>query len=196
MHVGVIGTGYVGLVAGACFAETGNNVICGDVDAAKVESLNAATIPIYEPGLEPLVERNLQNGRLRFTTDIPKVARESEIIFIAVGTPPDEDGSADLSHVLDVARVIGDNIVGEKVVVTKSTVPVGTAALIRERIKGRTKYPVHVCSNPEFLKEGAALDDFMRRLERVPLILMALRLLDRGARYDPKIKAERISTKP
>ncbi len=162
MHVGVIGTGYVGLVAGACFAETGNNVICGDVDAAKVESLKAATIPIYEPGLEPLVERNLQNGRLRFTTDIPKVAKESEIIFIAVGTPPEEDGSADLSHVLDVARVIGDNMVGEKVVVTKSTVPVGTAALISEIIKGRTKYPVHVCSNPEFLKEGAALDDFMR----------------------------------
>jgi len=162
MRVGVVGTGYVGLVAGACFAETGNHVLCGDVDSAKVEELNAGKIPIYEPGLEPLVERNVENGRLRFTTDIPQVARESEVIFIAVGTPPDEDGSADLRHVLDVARVIGENIDGQRVVVTKSTVPVGTAKRVRETIEQLTDHEVHVCSNPEFLKEGAALDDFMR----------------------------------
>lgn len=162
MRVGVIGTGYVGLVAGACFAETGNDVICGDVDAEKVRALSAGQIPIYEPGLEPLVERNIAAGRLRFTTDIPEVARESEVIFIAVGTPPDEDGSADLRYVLDVARVIGSSMDGERVVVTKSTVPVGTAALVRAAIEELTSHRVHVCSNPEFLKEGAAVDDFMR----------------------------------
>ncbi|UCF21395.1 MAG: UDP-glucose/GDP-mannose dehydrogenase family protein [Gemmatimonadota bacterium] len=162
MRVGVIGTGYVGLVAGACFAQTGNDVVCGDVDAAKVEGLSRGQIPIYEPGLEPLVERNLREGRLRFTTDIPFVARESEIIFIAVGTPPDEDGSADLRHVLEVAAVIGDSTNGEKIVVNKSTVPVGTAAKVRDTIRGRTQHTVHVCSNPEFLKEGAAVEDFMR----------------------------------
>ncbi len=162
MRVGVIGTGYVGLVAGACFAETGNVVICGDVDAKKIEGLNQGKIPIYEPGLEPLVRGNLADGRLCFTTDVPQVTRESEVIFIAVGTPPDEDGSADLRHVLDVAAAIGDSMNDEKIVVTKSTVPVGTAARVRETIESRTKHPVHVCSNPEFLKEGAALDDFMR----------------------------------
>ncbi len=162
MHVGMIGTGYVGLVAGACFAETGNDVVCADVDAAKVAALNDGRIPIYEPGLEPLVERNVEAGRLRFTTDVAGVARDSEIIFIAVGTPPDEDGSADLRHVLDVAAVIGEAMNGEKVVVTKSTVPVGTANRVRQTIQERTQYPVHVCSNPEFLKEGAAIEDFMR----------------------------------
>jgi UDPglucose 6-dehydrogenase len=162
MRVGVIGTGYVGLVAGACFAETGNDVICGDVDAEKVEALNSGRIPIYEPGLEPLVERNIANGRLTFTTDISRVTTESRVIFVAVGTPPDEDGSADLRHVLDVARVIGESMNEEKIVVTKSTVPVGTAAQVRAEIEQRTTHPVHVCSNPEFLKEGAALDDFMR----------------------------------
>ncbi|NIR42501.1 MAG: UDP-glucose/GDP-mannose dehydrogenase family protein [Gemmatimonadetes bacterium] len=162
MHIGVIGTGYVGLVAGACLAETGNEVVCGDVDEGKIDALRAGQVPIYEPGLEPLVERNVADGRLRFTTDIPEVTRDSEIIFIAVGTPPDEDGSADLRHVLDVAAVIGDSMNGEKIVVTKSTVPVGTARRVRETIEGRTDHPVHVCSNPEFLKEGAAIDDFMR----------------------------------
>lgn len=162
MRVGVIGTGYVGLVAGACFAETGNDVICGDVDAEKVEALNSGRIPIYEPGLEPLVERNIANGRLTFTTDISRVTTESRVIFIAVGTPPDEDGSADLRHVLDVARVIGESMNEEKIVVTKSTVPVGTAAQVRAEIEQRTTHPVHVCSNPEFLKEGAAVVDFMR----------------------------------
>jgi UDPglucose 6-dehydrogenase len=162
MRVGVIGTGYVGLVAGACFAETGNDVICGDVDAEKVEALNRGRIPIYEPGLEPLVERNIANGRLKFTTDIPRVTMESRVIIIAVGTPPDEDGSADLRHVLDVARVIGESMNEEKIVVTKSTVPVGTAAQVRSEIERRTTHPVHVVSNPEFLKEGAAVVDFMR----------------------------------
>jgi UDPglucose 6-dehydrogenase len=162
MNVGVVGTGYVGLVAGACLAEAGNDVICGDVDELKIDALNDGKIPIYEPGLEPLVERNVDAGRLRFTTDIPQVARESQVIFIAVGTPPDEDGSADLRHVLDVAKVIGESMNGEKVVVTKSTVPVGTVRLVRETIERHTDHPVHVCSNPEFLKEGAAVDDFMR----------------------------------
>jgi UDPglucose 6-dehydrogenase len=162
MQIGVVGTGYVGLVAGACLAEAGNDVVCGDVDQKKIDALLEGVIPIYEPGLESRVERNVADGRLRFTTDIPQVTRESEVIFIAVGTPPDEDGSADLRHVLDVAAVIGDSMNGEKVVVTKSTVPVGTAKLVREEIKKRTDHPVHVCSNPEFLKEGAAIDDFMR----------------------------------
>ncbi len=162
MEVGIIGSGYVGLVAGACLAETGNDVICGDVDAEKVAALNAGEVPIYEPGLEPLVERNLREGRLRFTTDIPELVRASEIIFIAVGTPPGEDGSADLRHVLDVARTIGEAMNGEKVVVTKSTVPVGTARLVKEEIAARTDHAVHVAANPEFLKEGAAVDDFMR----------------------------------
>jgi UDPglucose 6-dehydrogenase len=149
-------------VAGACFAETGNDVICGDVDGEKIERLNAGKVPIYEPGLEPLVERNLAAGRLRFTTDIGKVTRESEIIFIAVGTPSDKDGRADLRHVLNVARSIGESMNGEKIVVTKSTVPVGTTARVRETIAALTDHPVHVCANPEFLKEGAAVEDFMR----------------------------------
>ncbi len=162
MNVAVIGTGYVGLVAGACLAETGNDVVCADIIDGKIARLNAGEIPIYEPGLGPLVERNLHSGRLRFTTDIPEAVRASEIIFIAVGTPPDEDGSADLQHVLDVARTIGQTMNGEKIVITKSTVPVGTAAKVRDAIEAETDHPVHVCSNPEFLKEGAAVDDFMK----------------------------------
>ena len=134
MKVTVIGTGYVGLVGGAGFAETGNDVICADIDEGKITRLNAGEIPIYEPGLEPLVRRNVEAGRLRFTTDVPESVRASEIIFIAVGTPPDEDGSADLQHVLAVARTIGQVMEGEKIVVTKSTVPVGTAARVREAI--------------------------------------------------------------
>ena len=162
MRVGVIGTGYVGLVAGACFAETGNQVMCGDADAVKIERLNRGEIPIYEPGLEPLVERNVARGRLHFTTDIAQVTQDSAVIFIAVGTPADEDGSADLTHVLDVARQIGANMNGDKIVVTKSTVPVGTARRVKEEIENLTEHRIDVCSNPEFLKEGAALDDFMR----------------------------------
>ena len=162
MRVTVIGTGYVGLVAGACLAETGNDVICADVVEEKIAQLNAGGIPIYEPGLKALVERNLGSGRLSFTTDIPEAVQASEIIFIAVGTPPDEDGSADLLHVLGAARTIGHSMNAEKIVITKSTVPVGTAAKVRETIESETDHPVHVCSNPEFLKEGAAVDDFMR----------------------------------
>jgi UDPglucose 6-dehydrogenase len=188
MRVGVIGTGYVGLVAGACLAETGNDVVCGDVDAAKVGALNDGKIPIYEPGLEPLVERNVAAGRLRFTTDIPQVAKESEVIFIAVGTPPDEDGSADLRHVLDVAEVIGDSMDSEKVVVTKSTVPVGTAKLVREAIERRTDHPVHVCSNPEFLKEGAAVDDFMRPDRLVVGVASAKSQKVMGDLYEPFVR--------
>jgi UDPglucose 6-dehydrogenase len=162
MKIAVIGTGYVGLVAGACLAETGNDVICADIDAAKIARLNRGEVPIYEPGLDPLIENNLTAGRLRFTTDVPAAVKASEVIFIAVGTPPDEDGSADLSHVLAVARTIGQSMDGEKVVITKSTVPVGTAKKVREAIEAETAHPVHVCSNPEFLKEGAAVDDFMK----------------------------------
>jgi len=162
MKVAVVGTGYVGLVVGACLAETGNDVVCADVDAAKVAALNAGTIPIYEPGLEQLVRRNEASGRIRFTTDVGGAVRASRVVFIAVGTPPDEDGSADLQHVLAVARTIGDNMTDSKVVITKSTVPVGTAAKVREAIAGRTTVPFQVCSNPEFLKEGAAIEDFMK----------------------------------
>jgi UDPglucose 6-dehydrogenase len=162
MRVAVIGTGYVGLVVGAGLADTGNDVICADIDADKIARLERGDIPIYEPGLEPLVKRNLEDGRLRFSTDVAAAVRDSDVIFIAVGTPPGEDGSADLQHVLAVAETIGRNLNGEKVVITKSTVPVGTASLVREKIRefgGRT---VHVCSNPEFLKEGAAVEDFMK----------------------------------
>lgn len=162
MNVGVIGTGYVGLVVGACLAETGNDVVCADVDPEKIRKLSAGDIPIYEPGLEPLVRRNLANGRLRFTTSVAEAVRASAVIFIAVGTPPHEDGSADLQHVLAVAEEIGKAMNGEKVVLTKSTVPVGTAQRVREAIERHTRDRVHICSNPEFLKEGAAVEDFMK----------------------------------
>ncbi|HEX2205247.1 MAG TPA: UDP-glucose/GDP-mannose dehydrogenase family protein [Longimicrobium sp.] len=165
MHIAVVGTGYVGLVAGACLAETGNDVVCADIDHAKIERLNGGEIPIYEPGLEPLVERNLREGRLRFTTDVSKAVSEAEVIFIAVGTPPGEDGSADLQHVLAVAETVGRNMPAEgpeKIVITKSTVPVGTAAKVKDAIRRHTGRTFHVCSNPEFLKEGAAVQDFMK----------------------------------
>lgn len=162
MRVGVIGTGYVGLVVGACLADAGNDVVCADVDESKIARLKKNQIPIYEPGLEDLVVRNQEDGRLRFTTDVGECVRSSEIMFIAVGTPPGEDGSADLKHVLEVAEAIGRNMNGEKIVITKSTVPVGTAAKVRAEIEKHSGMPVHVCSNPEFLKEGAAVDDFMK----------------------------------
>ena len=162
MNITVIGTGYVGLVAGACLAETGNDVVCVDLDEAKIEGLQRGVIPIHEPGLDEIVERNLEDGRLTFTTDVASAVRSAEVIFIAVGTPQGEDGSADLQHVLGVARTIGEHMDGEKVVVTKSTVPVGTARLVRAAIEELTDLPVHVCSNPEFLKEGDAVDDFMK----------------------------------
>jgi UDPglucose 6-dehydrogenase len=162
MHVAVIGSGYVGLVAGACLAETGNDVICVDKDADKIARLQRNEIPIYEPGLEPMVQRNQAEGRLTFTTDLPEAVRASRVVFIAVGTPPGEDGSADLRHVLGVAGEIGRAMNEPKIVVTKSTVPVGTAAKVRAAISKETTLTVHVCSNPEFLKEGAAIEDFMR----------------------------------
>ncbi len=162
MRVAVVGTGYVGLVVGACLAETGNDVICADVDKAKIGALKQNKIPIYEPGLEPMVVRNQREGRLTFTTDVPQAVERSEVVFIAVGTPPDEDGSADLQHVLDVARTIGEHMNEPKVVVTKSTVPVGTADKVRAEVARHTRTPFRVCSNPEFLKEGAAVEDFMK----------------------------------
>ena len=162
MKVAVVGTGYVGLVVGACLAETGNDVLCADVDAAKIDGLRQNRLPIYEPGLQPLVERNQRGGRLGFTTDVGGAVERSDVIFIAVGTPPDEDGSADLQHVLDVARTIGQRMRAPKIVITKSTVPVGTAEKVRAEIAKQTKTTFHVCSNPEFLKEGAAVEDFMK----------------------------------
>ena len=162
MHVAVIGSGYVGLVAGACLAETGNDVTCVDVDADKIARLQRNEVPIYEPGLEPMVKRNQEEGRLTFTTDIGAAVRSSRVIFIAVGTPPGEDGSADLKHVLAVARSVGRNMNEPKIVVTKSTVPVGTAEKVRAAVKAETEIPFAVCSNPEFLKEGAAIEDFMK----------------------------------
>ncbi|HEX8907327.1 MAG TPA: UDP-glucose/GDP-mannose dehydrogenase family protein [Longimicrobiaceae bacterium] len=165
MQIAVVGSGYVGLVAGACLADTGNDVVCADIDQGKVERLNRGELPIYEPGLEPLVERNLADGRLRFTTDVAGAVRDAEVIFIAVGTPPGEDGSADLQHVLAVADTIGRAMPDdgpEKIVITKSTVPVGTADKVREAIRRHTTRTFHVCSNPEFLKEGAAVQDFLK----------------------------------
>ena len=162
MNVAVVGTGYVGLVAGACLAETGNDVVGADLDAAKIEALRHNRLPIYEPGLEPLVTRNQRDGRLQFTTDVGAAIERSDVIFIAVGTPPDEDGSADLTHVLDVATTIGRHMNRPKLVVTKSTVPVGTAQKVRAAIAAQTKTAFQVCANPEFLKEGAAVEDFMK----------------------------------
>ncbi|NMG67396.1 nucleotide sugar dehydrogenase [Azoarcus indigens] len=167
MKLTVIGTGYVGLVSGACLADVGNDVLCLDVDAAKIRILEEGGIPIHEPGLLEMVRRNVEAGRLSFTTDVEKAARFGEIQFIAVGTPPDEDGSADLQYVLAAARNIGRYMDGYRVVVDKSTVPVGTgdkvkAAIADELSKRNVDLPFSVVSNPEFLKEGAAVDDFMR----------------------------------
>jgi UDPglucose 6-dehydrogenase len=152
----------VGLVAGACLAETGNDVICADVDPRKIARLRANDVPIYEPGLEQLVARNQAEGRLRFSTDVGAAVEHGKVVFIAVGTPPGEDGSADLQHVLSVARTIGQHMNESKVIVTKSTVPVGTAEKVRAAIRSETRTPFQICSNPEFLKEGAAIEDFMK----------------------------------
>ena len=162
MNIAVVGTGYVGLVVGACLAETGNQVICTDRDEEKIAQLKAGKMPIYEPGLEPLVAENQQEGRLAFTSDLGEAVEASDVVLIAVGTPPGEDGSADLQHVLEVARAIGDHMNAPKVIVAKSTVPVGTARKVREVIASRTSEEFYVCSNPEFLKEGAAVNDFMK----------------------------------
>lgn len=162
MKISVIGTGYVGLVTGTCLAESGNDVICMDIDERKIEMLESGLVPIYEPGLEELIRRNVGHKRLSFTTDIARAVRESELVFIAVGTPPGEDGSADLKYVLDVARKIGVHMNGYKVIINKSTVPVGTGERVRAVIARNTKHKFDVVSNPEFLKEGAAIDDFMK----------------------------------
>lgn len=162
MRIGVIGTGYVGLVVGACFAATGNDVICVDRDAAKIRMLKRGRIPIYEPGLEELVRRNREEGRLTFTTKLPEAVRGAAVVFIAVGTPTSEDGSADLQHVLAAAREIGQALSGPTVIVDKSTVPVGTSALVRDTIAAVTSQPFSIVSNPEFLKQGAAVDDFLK----------------------------------
>jgi UDPglucose 6-dehydrogenase len=162
MKIAVVGSGYVGLVAGACFAENGNEVVCVDRDAAKIRLLQRGKIPIYEPGLEEMVRRNRAEQRLTFTTALAQGVRNSEIIFVAVGTPTGEDGSADLQHVLGVARDVAKAMNGYKVIVNKSTVPVGTAQQVREIVRRETTHPFSVVSNPEFLKQGAAIDDFMK----------------------------------
>ena len=166
MNIAIVGTGYVGLVSGTCFADTGANVTCIDVDEKKIERLNNGDIPIYEPGLDELVVKNVKAGRLKFSSDLASVLNDQEIVFSAVGTPPDEDGSADLNYVLQVAKTIGENLNRYLVVVTKSTVPVGTARKVRETIQAEldkrgVDIPFDVASNPEFLKEGNAIKDFM-----------------------------------
>jgi len=185
MNIVVVGTGYVGLVTGACFAEMGNTVICVDIDTAKIENLKKGILPIYEPGLEELVENNFKEGRLRFTTSLPEAMADANLYFIAVGTPPGEDGSADLQYVLGVARDIGRHMTGYSVIVDKSTVPVGTADKVRaatqEELDARgEQLDFDVVSNPEFLKEGAAIADFMYP-DRVVI----------GAESEPAIKMMR-----
>ncbi len=167
MNISIVGTGYVGLVSGACFAELGATVFCIDTNKEKIDNLHKGIIPIYEPGLEDLVHRNVKAGRLHFSTDLTESLRDVEMLFIAVGTPPGEDGSADLSYVIDVAKKIGQNLEKYLLVVTKSTVPVGSSKLVRNAIEAELKkrnknIQFDVASNPEFLKEGAAIDDFMK----------------------------------
>jgi UDPglucose 6-dehydrogenase len=162
MKIAVVGTGYVGLVTGTCFAESGNEVVCVDKDAAKIRTLERGGLPIYEPGLQELVQRNRREGRLSFTTDLGAGVRASHLVFVAVGTPQGSDGSADLSTVWAVTDALAEHVDAPKVVVIKSTVPVGTNRAVHERLAGKTKHPVDVVSNPEFLKEGAAIDDCMK----------------------------------
>lgn len=167
MKVTIVGSGYVGLVTGACFSEVGINVVCVDIDSKKIDNLNNGIIPIYEPGLEEMLMRNMKKGRLSFTTNISEALKDSEVLFISVGTPPDEDGSADLKYVIAVARDCGKNINDYLLVVTKSTVPVGTSEKVKNAIqeeldKRKVNIPFDVASNPEFLKEGAAIADFLK----------------------------------
>lgn len=179
MKIAIVGCGYVGLVTGTCFSEVGIEVVCVDVDQKKIENLQQGIIPIFEPGLEEMLTRNAKKGRLRFTTDIREALEGSEVLFIAVGTPPDEDGSADLKYVLSVARECGRHLSGYLLVVTKSTVPVGTAKKVRDVIqeelgKRAVSFDFDVASNPEFLKEGAAIDDFLKP-DRIVIGLESLR---------------------
>jgi UDPglucose 6-dehydrogenase len=162
MNIAVVGTGYVGLVTGTCLAETGNHVICVDINKEKVEQMQAGVVPIYEPHLDQLFERNIKQGRLKFTTDLASAIEKAKIIFLALPTPPGEDGSADLSYILGVAAELGRIITDYKVIVDKSTVPVGTADKVREAIQKNAKIEFDVVSNPEFLREGFAVDDFLK----------------------------------
>jgi len=162
MNIAVVGTGYVGLVTGACFASSGNNVVCVDIDKNKIDRLKKGIIPFFEPGLEDIVKTNIEDKRLSFTTDIKNAIENSSIIFIAVGTPQSENGAADISYVLTVAKSIGEYINDYKIIVTKSTVPVGTTEKVRDSIKSFSDIKFDVASNPEFLKEGAAVDDFLK----------------------------------
>ncbi len=162
MRIAVVGTGYVGLVAGTCFAESGNNVVCIDIDQEKIRRLNDGIVPIYEPGLDELLKRNVHDGRLSFTTSYEEGIKNAQVVFIAVGTPPGEDGSADLKYVLSAARSISENLTGYTVIVDKSTVPVGTARKVKAAMNELASQEFDVVSNPEFLKEGAAIDDFLK----------------------------------
>jgi len=162
VNLTMVGTGYVGLVAGTCFAESGNEVVCVDIDAAKIDALKAGKVPIYEPGLEELVRRNSEEQRLSFTTDLEVAVRQSAVIFIAVGTPEGSDGKANIEQILTTAKSIAQSMNGRKIIVNKSTAPVGTADQIRALMGSMTRHPFAVISNPEFLKEGAAVEDFMR----------------------------------
>jgi len=189
MKIAVIGTGYVGLVSGTCFAETGNNVVCIDIDSAKVQKMQNGQIPIYEPGLEVLFERNIKQGRLHFTTDLKEGIKDSEIIFLALPTPPGEDGSADLSYVLGVADDLSKNITDYKVIVDKSTVPVGTAEKVESALLQNLDHKLFdVVSNPEFLREGVAVQDFMKP-ERVVIGTSSERAQSIMKRlYDPFVR--------
>ena len=164
MHIAVIGTGYVGLVSGACFAEFGTDVICVDVDTSKIEKLNNGIIPIYEPGLDAIVKKNVEAGRLHFTTDIKSAVERAQVVFLAVGTPPQADGTPDMSYYRQAAKDVAESMNDYKVLVTKSTVPVGTGKWLRDFIQENIKIETEfgVASNPEFLREGAAITDFMR----------------------------------
>ena len=167
MKVTIVGSGYVGLVTGACFSEVGIDVTCVDIDQKKIENLNNGIIPIYEPGLEEMITRNMKKGRLSFTTNIAEALEDSEVLFISVGTPPDEDGSADLKYVLAVARDCGKHMKDYMLIVTKSTVPVGTSKKVKQALqeeldKRNVDIEFDVASNPEFLKEGAAINDFLK----------------------------------
>ena len=162
MRIAVVGTGYVGLVAGTCFAESGNTVTCIDIDQTKIDDLNEGKVPIYEPGLEELLHRNMRDSRLNFTTDYAQGIPNAQVVFIAVGTPPGEDGGADVKYVLAAARLIAENMTGYAVIVNKSTVPVGTAEKVTRAIEEVALHPFDVVSNPEFLKEGAAIGDFLK----------------------------------
>ncbi len=190
MKLCVVGTGYVGLVAGTCFAESGNDVICVDIDAEKIARLRQGHVPIYEPGLAELIRRNLEEGRLSFSTDLADAVRKSLVCFIAVGTPQSDDGSADLSAVVRVAAEIGEAMDGYRVIVAKSTVPVGTAERIRQIVASRTVHPFDVVSNPEFLKEGAAIEDFMKP-DRVVIGADSARAIELMKElYEPFVRTE------